>query len=140
MLKLFRAKVNSPFSSARRSIGNPVLVRTGSLKHHSVFLSLRAGKIHPRAPMIFRQPMRSAKLVSTVRTLKRKKSFLPTLSAFHTLLAPFNGRRHRNRLYVSLQNTRTHSLHAHAKHLKLQTQKINLTPQQSLSKGETAID
>jgi hypothetical protein len=56
--------------------------------------------------MGFRQPMLTAELVTAIRTLERKKRFLPTLSAFHTLLAPFKGKGHRNRLYVSLQNTR----------------------------------
>ncbi len=56
---------------------------------HGVFLSLRAGKVHSGAVVVFRQAMVGAELVSAVRTSKRKKRFLSTLSTFHMLRAPF---------------------------------------------------
>jgi len=88
VFKLFRTEINAPFKM-RLPISNLVCMRAGFLKHHSVVASLRAGKLHPWAPVILGQTMRSAELVAAVRTLKRKKSFLPTLSTFHILCAPF---------------------------------------------------
>jgi hypothetical protein len=69
--------------------------------------------------MVFRQAMVSAELVSAVRTTKRKKGFLPTLSTFHKLRAPFfMGKKRSGRLYVSLRNL-TDTTASGAKRLKL---------------------
>ena len=53
------------------------------MKHHSVFLFLRAGKVYPRAVMVLSKTVLTAELVSAVRTPERKKRFLPAFSAFH---------------------------------------------------------
>ena len=55
------------------------------MNYYGVFLPMGAGKVYSRAVVAFRQSVLTAEMVSAIRTTKRKKRFLPTLSAFHAL-------------------------------------------------------
>jgi hypothetical protein len=83
MLNLSRTKIHPSLRRAKLPNSHRILIRLRRTRHQNLILPRRTSDPNLRASVILRQTMKRTKLPPTVRTLKRKKRFLPTLLTIH---------------------------------------------------------